>query len=181
VSLVLSAAPERIAIMASLEKRNGRFRVVFCYGGKKFTQSLNTSNERTATLAVARLEDNLSRVELGYLPVPDGVDLATFLLTDGRLPQRPAAMHAEIKQQGTLGELLDKFLASFPPGVLEPSTEHCLRIHAGHFKRVLGKSRPGDSPRWPSSLTAIPPLIGAGLARFAAANLLHYRGREGSR
>jgi integrase len=131
--------------MASLEKRNGRFRVVFCFGGKKFTQSLKTSNERTATLAVARLEDNLSRVELGYLPVPDGVDLTTFLLSDGRLPQRPTVVHAEQAKRRTLGELLDKFLASFTPGALEPSTEHCLRIHAGHFKRIFGAKRPLDS------------------------------------
>lgn len=145
MSLVLSAAPERIAIMASLEKRNGRFRIVFCYGGKKLTHSLKTSNERTATLAVARLEDNLSRIELGYLPLPEGVDLATFLLSDGRLPQRPAVTYAERAQSWTLGELLDKFLASFTAGALEPSTERCLRIHADHFKRILGKNRPLDS------------------------------------
>jgi hypothetical protein len=145
VSLVLSAAPERIAIMASLEKRNGRFRVVFCYGGKKLAHSLKTSNERTATLAVARLEDNLSRIELGYLPLPEGVDLVSFLLSDGRLPQRPAVVHAEQVRQRTLGELLDKFLANFTPGALEPSTEHCLRIHAGHFKRIFGAKRPLDS------------------------------------
>jgi len=145
VSLVLSAAPERIAIMASLEKRNGRFRVIFCYAGRKFSQSLKTRNEKAASVAVARLEDNLSRVELGYLPVPEGIDLATFLLSDGRLPKRPAINHSQRAQPQTLGELLDKFLASFTPGALEPSTEHCLRIHAGHFKRTFGKNRPLDS------------------------------------
>ncbi|QDV23422.1 hypothetical protein [Aureliella helgolandensis] len=53
--------------MASLELRNGTYRVVFRYGGQKFARSLKTNQPSAAKLALARLEDNLRRVELGTL------------------------------------------------------------------------------------------------------------------
>lgn len=53
--------------MASLEKRNGIFRVVFRFSGQKFSRSLKTSEEKSANLSLARLEDNLRRLELGTL------------------------------------------------------------------------------------------------------------------
>ena len=61
--------------MASLEKREGSFRVVFRFAGKKFSNSLRTRNRKAATASVARLEDNLRRLELGTLSLPDDVDL----------------------------------------------------------------------------------------------------------
>src|SRR5438132_10321651 len=35
------------------------------------------------------LEDTLRRIELGTLPIPEGTDIATFLLSDGNLAQKP--------------------------------------------------------------------------------------------
>jgi len=85
VSLVLSTTKERIqAIMASLEKRaRGGYRIVFRFAGQKFSRSLHTKNPRAANATLARLEDNLHRAELGTFPIPDGVDVATVLLSDG--------------------------------------------------------------------------------------------------
>jgi len=62
--------------MASLEKRKGSYRVVFRYAGKKFSTSLKTKSRTAATASVARLEDNLRRLELGTLSLPDEADLA---------------------------------------------------------------------------------------------------------
>jgi hypothetical protein len=57
--------------MVSLEQRNGRYRVVFRHGGEKYMRSLKTANEKTANVSLARLEDNLRRLELGTLTPPD--------------------------------------------------------------------------------------------------------------
>ncbi len=38
--------------------------------------------------------------------------------------------------------MLDEFLNSLTPDALEATTEHCLRIHTGHLKRVLGVTLP---------------------------------------
>ena len=51
--------------MASLERRGNRFRILFRFGGEKFSRALKTNSEKTALAAVARLDDNLRRVELG--------------------------------------------------------------------------------------------------------------------
>ena len=76
--------------MASLAQRNGRFRVVFRYDGEKYTLSLKTSNEKTANASLARLEDNLRRLELGTLAPPDDADLASFLLGNGDFETDPS-------------------------------------------------------------------------------------------
>ena len=61
--------------MASLEQRNGNYRIVFRYAGQKYNRSLKTRSPVAAQASLARLEDNLRRVELGSLdPAPD-VDL----------------------------------------------------------------------------------------------------------
>ncbi len=70
--------------MASLEKRNGNYRVVFRFGGRKFSRSLKTRNDKAATACLARLEDNLRRLELGTLDIPVDADPASFLLSDGK-------------------------------------------------------------------------------------------------
>lgn len=122
--------------MASLETHYGRFRIVFRFGGRKYCRSLKTDNPRTAKAALARLEDNLTRVEIGQLILPEGADLATFLLSDGRLEQRQTVSDNLLR---TLGEMFDAFLAQLTPGALEPTTERCLRIHIAHLARVMGK------------------------------------------
>jgi hypothetical protein len=102
--------------MASLESHYGNYRIVFRLAGQKFCRSLKTENERTAKAALARLEDNLARSEMGQLFLPPEADPVTFLLSDGRLAERPTIKLDAFK---TLGELLDAFLASLTPGALE--------------------------------------------------------------
>lgn len=69
-----SRYPQRIIrTMASLEKRNGTYRIVFRCGGQKYGRSLKTESVRTAELSLAQLEDSLRRAELGTLAVPPTV------------------------------------------------------------------------------------------------------------
>lgn len=83
--LVLSSSTERICRMASLELHYGSYRVLFRFSGRKFCRSLKTANPKIARSVLARLEDNLVRLELGQLIMPQGADVASFLLSDGRL------------------------------------------------------------------------------------------------
>lgn len=75
--------------MASLEQRNGSYRVVFRLNGQKYARSLKTSEESQALLALAQLEDNLRRVELGTLSIHDGDDPVVVLLSSGNATKRP--------------------------------------------------------------------------------------------
>ncbi len=62
--------------MASIELRNGTYRIVFRYGGQKFARSLKTTELSEANLALARLQDNLRRFELGTLLIESSMGLA---------------------------------------------------------------------------------------------------------
>lgn len=123
--------------MASIELRGKSFRIVFRFGGQKFSRSLHTKNERAATATLYRLEDNLRRVELGTLVVPDNINPAVFLLSDGKAQTQaqPTKRKTLIR---TLGKLCDSYLDSIPESSIEATTRHCLTVHIGHFKRELG-------------------------------------------
>ena len=124
--------------MASLELHYGTYRLAFRFGGRKFRRSLKTDKERIALAALARAEDNLRRLELGQLVLPEGADVAAFVLSDGRLEHKPKLKAPEFE---TLASLLDGYLSALA-NKLEPTTEHCTRVHVRHFKRILGENRP---------------------------------------
>jgi hypothetical protein len=71
--------------MASFEQRAGRFRIVFRYAGQKFNRPIKTTNEKNTRGTLARLEDNLRRLGLGALLLPEAADIVTFLLSDGNV------------------------------------------------------------------------------------------------
>ncbi len=121
--------------MASLEKRKGSYRVVFRYAGKKFSTSLKTKSRTAATASVARLEDNLRRLELGTLSLPDEADLAYFLLSDGKLNGKPKAQNSLALEQ-----LLESFFENLPNGNLEDTTLYGMQVHKRHLLRILGES-----------------------------------------
>ena len=135
VSLVLSASKGKNSVMASLELRKGKYRVVFRYGGRKFSRSLRTDDKQKAKLSLARVEDNLSRLELGTLDLPREVDLCSFLLSDGRLATKRQAPAIRV-----FGKLADAYIAGIPTGSIEASTIKGMQTHIRHLKRLIGPS-----------------------------------------
>lgn len=129
--------------MASLEKRGQSFRIVFRYGGIKYGRSLETTSERTAQAALARLEDNLHRLQIGTLEIPPQGDLASFLLADGRLRPTKAKKSATIQSDDatTLASLFTQFWGNLPEGSLEKSTIDGMRIHQRQLEKHFGKSQ----------------------------------------
>ena len=119
--------------MASLEERNGRFRVSFRFGGVKYNRALKTRSEAEAAGRCRRLEENVRLVESGRLSIPLGADIATFLLSDGNLVCRPLG-----RSPVGVDKLFDEYFAEIPDGALEPSTIEGMHIHRRHLLRVLG-------------------------------------------
>lgn len=74
--------------MASLEQRGGWFRAIFRHGGKRYTQSLNTTDRKQAEALLGGIEKTLMLLEQRVLTVPEGVSLTDFLLAGGQV--RPA-------------------------------------------------------------------------------------------
>ncbi|MEO8271676.1 MAG: hypothetical protein ABI557_18280 [Aureliella sp.] len=124
--------------MASIELRGKSYRIVFRFDGERYSRSLQTRSEKVALGALYRLEDNLRRVELGTLSIPQSTDVADFLLSDGMAGQKdkPAPKRSPIR---TLGKLCEAYLASMPEGAIETNTRNCIDIHIRHLHRDLGR------------------------------------------
>lgn len=110
--------------MATLEKRGRTYRLAFCYGGRRYRQSLDTKNEKTAQGILARVEDLLHRVSIGTETIPADVDLTTYLMSGTKRTERPVE-----KSPLTLKELFDRYFANIPINSLELDTIEGMRIH----------------------------------------------------
>ena len=123
--------------MASLEYRESGYRVVFMWGGKRIARSLKNHDEKKAEALTSRLEDNLADWERGRFTVPDGADVATFLLSNCVLTQKP-----QQRQPLTLGQLFDQYFNSFPEGELRTTLSTPLLSTASISSPFWGKISP---------------------------------------
>lgn len=90
--------------MAWIEKRGKTWHIKFRYSNRHFGKSLKTTSDREANASLARLEENLRLMERGVLELPQGADLTTFLLSDGK-----CANLSEVPVQITLEKLCSDF------------------------------------------------------------------------
>jgi len=121
--------------MASLERRyDGRFRIVFCHQGEKFFHSLGKIPEREARSCKDRLEENLRFVERGLLEIPPGADLGVFLVSGGKLNQKPS-----LEKSMTLSELFAHYQEKHPAAAKEENTRYTEDIHIRHLSRLIGE------------------------------------------
>ena len=122
--------------MSCLEQdKSQNFHVRFRFGGTKFRRSLRTKSRSTAESRLHRLDENIRLVESGQLQIPGGSDVATFLLSDGRL-NGSVRSHSGMD----LGTMFDEFIKALPEGALEQTTLNCIKTHRRHFERILGAS-----------------------------------------
>jgi integrase len=148
--------------MASLafDSASGFYRIVFWFGGKQYRRSLKTKDERRAQGICGRVEETISLIQTGRLSVPPEADPGTFILSDGKLEQKPS-VEAPAAPKATIGTLLTVYQSELPDGAKEKNSLRTERIHLRHVARLLGED---------TSLDAIDL---AGAQRYAKA-----RGRE---
>jgi integrase len=119
--------------MATLDCRKGGFRVIFYYQGRRFQHSLKTSSKREAAQLKTCLERSLDLLYQGVLHVPEGADLAVFLLSGGQTACLPPA-----RKSLSLGSLLKDYRKGSKVGK-EESTRSTERVHIKHLLRHLGR------------------------------------------
>ena len=112
---------------------SGRYHVAFRVGTTRFKRSLKTRDKREAEFLASRLEENITLVERGRLVVPDGADVAAFLLSDGKLNARP-----KVPKSMALNDLIVEYVGSLSGGAVEPSTLYGMQIHFKHLRRLFG-------------------------------------------
>jgi integrase len=118
-----------------IDKRSNHYRIRFRYAGREFKRSLSTSNPRLARGMLARVEETLALIANDRLDVPEDVDPAEFILSDGKRTQPRVT-----KRPLTLGELFHQFQEGRVPGAKEPSTVRTEDLHIRTLSRVLKKS-----------------------------------------
>jgi integrase len=119
--------------MATVERRNGRFRLIFYLTGKRYSASLRTADPREADAIAGSAERTLMLLQQGVLTVPEGADLVPFVLSGGKLTERPKPPPAL-----RLGELCDRYLRAHELGAMEENSLDTVRMHLRHFAKTLG-------------------------------------------
>ena len=86
--------------MASLQERNGSYRVLFCHHGKLHTFTIGKVKKGEAENKARQVDYLLMRLKQRLLVLPDGTDIVTFIEHDGKPPEagptlacRPASGH----------------------------------------------------------------------------------------
>ena len=127
--------------MASLEKdeASGFYRARFRFRGKSYKRSLKTRERRDARAGVARIDETIRLIESGRIELPPDADVATFIMSDGKLTGSEGKQEDQLQ---TLAELLDTYRKGIPVGAKEQSTLDCEDIHIRHLKRHFGANKP---------------------------------------
>jgi integrase len=121
--------------MSSLEQRGtGQYHLVFRFGGRKFKKALKTTQTDVAEAARVRLDENLRLVATGRLVIPEDADIPTFLLSDGKLNEKPS-----LSAPLTLSKFFQDYLGQLPDGSMESNSLYTAKIHMVHFERILGE------------------------------------------
>jgi integrase len=124
--------------VASLEKRNGSWRVVFRYKGEKRHYTIGEVTPAEAHVYKATTEELLRLLNRNLLNVPQGCIIEKFMLHRGHPPEdvcRPAAGGASANI--TLAELREGYRKA-QEGKLEQTTLDVTAQHFAHFLRLLG-------------------------------------------
>ena len=126
------------SIMASLEKRNGWYRLIFRLDGEKFSKSLNTESKRAAEACLVKVKDSLHRYELGMLTIPKGADPLPVLL-NGQ-PKKPTAKSSPKRRKSvTIKKAWQVFQDTLPENSLEKNTLSGMATHVDHLARLIGR------------------------------------------
>ena len=126
--------------MASLQNRNGSFRILFRYQGTQHTLTLGKVDEDEAEGKAAQVDYLLMRLRQRLAFVPEGMGIVAWLECDGRpesLPPAPAPPEPK-KQVLTLKLARERYLATHEAS-LEATTIESIRTHFRHLERVFGE------------------------------------------
>ena len=72
--------------MASLQERNGSYRVLFCHHGKLHTFTIGKVEKDEAENKARQVDYLLMRLKQRLIVLPEGTDIVTFVEHDGKPP-----------------------------------------------------------------------------------------------
>jgi integrase len=125
--------------MATLQQRNGSFRVLFCYNGKRESFTIGKVSRQEAEATSAQVDYLLMRLEQHFVAIPPGADVVAFIRSGGKPESEGVpAQRAEL----TLAGLRDRYLETHDNGSLEKTSLDGIRLHFRHLVATLGERFP---------------------------------------
>ncbi len=128
--------------MASLQERNGSYRILFCHHGKLHTFTIGKVEKDEAENKVRQVDYLLMRLKQRLIVLPDGTDIVTFIEHDGNPPDTGPTLPNAPRQAVTIGHLKDRYLSTHANGTIEANSLDTCRLHLNHFVRILGEGFP---------------------------------------
>lgn len=129
--------------MATLQERNGSYRVIFNHLGKQRAFTLGRVAESEARAKATQVDYLLMRLKQGLIEIPAGLEVVDFFRYDGAAPVAVAGAESTApSRELTLGGLRDRYLETHANGTLERHTLNGIRRHFGHLTRILGSGFP---------------------------------------
>jgi hypothetical protein len=131
--------------MASLQERNGSYRILFCYHGKLHTFTIGKVEKDEAENKARQVDYLLMRLKQRLIVLPEGTDIVTFIEHDGKPPDMGPTVPDGPRQAVTLGHLDKCYVITHSNGTIEANSLCTCKIHLSHFRRILGDGCPvGD-------------------------------------
>src|SRR5271155_4482395 len=128
--------------MASLQERNGSYRILFCHHGKLHTFTIGKVEKDEAKNKARQVDYLLMRLKQRLIVLPDGTDIVTFIAHDGNPPDAGPTLPNAPRQAVTLGHMKDRYLTTHSNGTIEANSLDTCKLHLNHFVRVLGEGFP---------------------------------------
>lgn len=122
--------------MASLQERNGSYRVTFYWNGRRETFTLGEVSADEAESKSRQIDYLLMRLSQRLVALPPGTGIVDFVKYDGKPVPTPAATNGGDSSSAklSLARLRDRYLETHETS-LEPTTVYGIRLH---FKHLLG-------------------------------------------
>jgi integrase len=124
--------------MASLQIREGSYRILFRYQGKLHSLTLGKVEQQEAEHKAKQADYLLMRLKQGLLALPEGTDIIAFIENDGKPLAPERSLPSAPRESVSFGHLKDQFLATHGNGSLEANSVYTCKIHLSHFCRFLG-------------------------------------------
>jgi integrase len=122
--------------VASLQDRNGSFKLTFCYLNRRHYLTLGKVGRQEADGIAGKVDLLLLRIKQDLIKVPAGVSIEDFLLHDGKPPETAQAVAAT--QETSFGTFRERYLETHRQGSMEANSLATIAMHLGHFEKSLG-------------------------------------------
>jgi len=127
--------------MASVQERNGSFRLIFRHHGKQYFLKIGKVTEDEAKAKAAQAEYLLLRLSQRLIDIPPGMDVAEFIQFDGKVPVNDVEEVEPVAKNTTLATLRDQYLKTHARAH-EKTTQKTAGTHFKHLVGTLGDKFP---------------------------------------